>query len=81
VTVFRADKGVMPYLMFDIIDAPAGPVGGEAEIEGDDEVFGLGADDRNQSTTKGEHVMEERIVRRDVDGSNMLREYIFRARL
>jgi hypothetical protein len=79
--VFRADVGFMPYIMFDVIDAPDGPTRGDADEEEDGEAPGLGRDDRNRTETNVEHAKEERIVRRSMDGKNVLREHIFRAML
>jgi hypothetical protein len=85
VTVFRPDKGMMPYLLFWVIDAPAGPVGvgGKMEdIEKDVEVSGKKG--LNATETKArdrEPVLEERIVRRGGDKMGGFREHVFRIRL
>jgi hypothetical protein len=71
----------MPYLMFDIIDAPAGPEGADAEVEGDGETYDLSADAKNTTETKRPHTVEEKILRRSMDEMIMVREHVFRTRL
>jgi hypothetical protein len=72
----------MPYLMFEIIDAPAGPEGADAEVEGDGEVFGLSADAKTRRRRK-----DPMWLRRGsygaicMDGKSVVREDLFRARL
>jgi hypothetical protein len=87
VTVFRADSGNMPYLLFWVIDAPAGPSGGDVEVRelGNDRngVEMDGQEGANATETKAEdikHLVKERVVRR-VDERGNLREHVFRARL
>ncbi|KAF2125169.1 hypothetical protein P153DRAFT_300869 [Dothidotthia symphoricarpi CBS 119687] len=63
VTVFRPDRGLMPYLLFWVEDAPAGP--GEAVVD----------------EKMGRDGVEPRIVKRSVDGKNVEREHVLRAKL
>jgi hypothetical protein len=81
VTVFRADIGIMPYILFDVIDVPEGLTGGDVNKQEDREATSLRLDSRNRTETNEEHIMEERIVKRGMDEKNVLREHVFRARL
>jgi hypothetical protein len=85
VTVFRPDKGMMPYLLFWVIDAPAGPAGSgmeEAEVgEGVETSEPKGEDTREMKSRDRELVVEEKIVRRGGDKMGGFREHVFRVRL
>jgi hypothetical protein len=78
VTVFRPDKGMMPYLLFWVIDAPpAASADGAGEME-----EGGGANVTEAvDTPHDSSVVEDRIVQRSRDGVNVLREHVVRARL
>jgi hypothetical protein len=75
VTVFRPDKGMMPYLLFWVIDAPPAPAAGELVTEESGEnVAEIDAQDHLP-------VVEQLVEKRSQDGKNVLREYVVRARL
>lgn len=50
ITVFRPDKGTMPYLLFWVIDAPVGPAGGDGGSDDSDADSGYGSDYSSPST-------------------------------
>jgi hypothetical protein len=85
VTVFRPDKGMMPYLLFWVIDAPAGPVGSGGKVGGieqDVEMSGKkGVSATEMKARDREPVLEERIVRRSGDKMGGFREHVFGIRL
>jgi hypothetical protein len=77
VTVFRPDKGMMPYLLFWVIDAPPAASAGQ-EVE-----MGEGGANATEvvDTWHDSSVVEDHIVQRSRDGMNVLREHVVRARL
>jgi hypothetical protein len=85
VTVFRPDKGMMPYLLFWVIDSPAGPVGSGGKVGGieqDVEMSGkTGVNVMEMKARDREPVLEERIVRRGGDKMGGFRQHVFRVRL
>lgn len=78
VTVFRPDKGIMPYLLFWVIDAPAGTAEGGAGSNSGEEPGWKGSDAEARNKT---YVVEERVVRRGRSEGNVVREHVFRAKL
>ncbi|KAF2833145.1 hypothetical protein CC86DRAFT_461581 [Ophiobolus disseminans] len=87
VTFFKADKGQTPYILFWVIDAPAGPAPGGAGAEAQSgelnkDVGEHGNMDGNATKAQqGGTEVEARIVRRSTNGKNIVREHVFRARL
>jgi hypothetical protein len=79
VQVFRPDKGIMPYLLFWVADAPPATSMGEGQerqqIEGDS-IKGAERKVRNET-----HVSESRIVKRGMDGKRFVREHVFQANI
>jgi hypothetical protein len=81
VTVFRADKGMMPYLLFWVIDAPAVALDGEFETEERDDGRAPRANETEVMTRNDLYEAEHRTVTRSADGKNMLREHVIHAKL
>jgi hypothetical protein len=74
---------MMPYLLFWVIDAPAGPVASDGKVHGGSDV-GTDGQGVNSSETKAHgmtHVVEERIVTPSGVNTSDVREYVFRAKL
>jgi hypothetical protein len=82
VTVFRADKGVMPYILFWVIDAPpAASSDGEVEAEELDKGRGARANGTEVMAQDNLYAAEHRTVTRSANGKNVLRELVIWAKL
>ncbi|KAH8727561.1 hypothetical protein GQ44DRAFT_648667 [Phaeosphaeriaceae sp. PMI808] len=81
ITVLKADRGWMPYIIFWVIDAPAGPTAGglaEKEHDGGNGTVTNRQADRNEMeimVRHDEHLKYESIVR-GVDEDGFLREHV-----
>jgi hypothetical protein len=88
VTVFRPDKGIMPYLLFWVIDAPdAGTSEGGTGMVEDGEAGDASTSRKQRKSDIGvevwnkTYVVEDKVLKRDGRWRNVLREHVFHARL
>lgn len=86
--MFRPDKGIMPYLLFWVIDAPAaGTSEGGAGVVEDGKADDASTSGKQRKSETGVEVwnkidvVEEKVMKREASGRNVLREHVFRARL
>jgi hypothetical protein len=79
VQVFRPDKGIMPYLLFWVADAP--PTTSMGEVQAKQQSQGDSINIAERKVRNETQVSESRIVKRGIDGKSFVRERVFRAKI